>query len=172
MFWYLVIAGVLVVVDVFGICECWRCVRTIRSDYPAKWERIFLFCWLFFMAGGVAGSGLMFVRIWDALSRVQFSPIDSFVVDEKKTSSAHELNYKYTGAEQLNNVELTVTIRFENGATQEVKRFWASWSPNEEKTISISTSEETPQSNFLEGSAYVNGLYHRIYAGFSRLAEL
>lgn len=83
------------------------------------------------------------------------SPIE-FILAKAEGTSSHDIYLTYKGTVELSEVDALFVVWYENGKKPEVKRYWASLTPNEKKTISI-TSEGKIERVDLVGSALVNG---------------
>jgi hypothetical protein len=81
--------------------------------------------------------------------------IISFEAQRNEGIFSHDLLYKYTGWQDLEDVDITVTVWYDRGAISEIKRVWASWLPLEQKTVNISASSGTPEKHRLYGTAQI-----------------
>ncbi len=75
-----------------------------------------------------------------------------FVLTNTEGPSA-EMYYVYTGSLMLQNVECTVTVGFDQGGRVELKHTYATWVPNEKKTIGFSATQGVPQTFRISGTA-------------------
>lgn len=94
--------------------------------------------------------------------------VDSFTSRRDEGRFSHDLIYKYTGAEKLQDVHLTLTVQFDRGAKPVIQRFYATWLPNEEKKVNVSASDGTVEKHELSGTAKRDGAEVMLTASFSK----
>jgi uncharacterized membrane protein YhaH (DUF805 family) len=79
------------------------------------------------------------------------------------------LIYRYKGTKKLENVNITFTVRTEDRKIK-IKRFWAYWLPNEEKTVSDDAICCEPEKHWLSCNARIGSRKVRIEDHFSKMA--
>jgi hypothetical protein len=94
----------------------------------------------------------------DRLGGLRASPVrkvegDQFTVTVTTADEGFKYTLKYHGKQPISDVELRLTLRFEDGQSFDLKRFWTGLKPDEQKTIEI----PGVKAQFEKGTVYGSG---------------
>jgi hypothetical protein len=90
----------------------------------------------------------------------------SFEAEQVRGIFSNDLLYTYTGSRDLKDVNLLVTVYYEDGTAPVTKKYWANWKPNETKKVNVSAFPGSVERSDVSGKATLNGNTVALSASF------